>query len=154
MAESHMVHILNRRSALPVGEPADGDPLEAGRVYVAPRDRHLTIESTCWRLHRGAKRHRMRPGVDPLFESAAKAYGARAVGIVCSGSGSDGLTGCIAIKAGGGLTIAQWPEEARAPWMPRHTIEKDDVDAVLDAAGIAAVMPMLARGEPIVPAAR
>jgi two-component system, chemotaxis family, protein-glutamate methylesterase/glutaminase len=69
--------------------------------------------------------------VDPLFLSAAEVYGRRVVGNLLSGGGADGVRGLIAIKARGGLTLVQDPEEARNPTMPARAIAEDDVDAVL-----------------------
>jgi two-component system chemotaxis response regulator CheB len=113
--ESQLDRLLGRFSALPVGEPADGDPIKAGQVYVAPRDVHMSMHDDRWRLYRGPKVHFSRPAIDPLFMSAAASRGRRAVGVLLSGGGSDGVLGLLAIKAANGLSIAQQPSEAQAP---------------------------------------
>ena len=77
--DSQLVGLLSRKTALPVVEPADGDVISLGHVYVAPRDMHLTVDADRWRLVRGAKVHWTRPAVDPLFASAAEQFGARCV---------------------------------------------------------------------------
>jgi two-component system, chemotaxis family, protein-glutamate methylesterase/glutaminase len=146
--ESQLTGILSRSAELPVSEPSDGEPLKSGHVYVAPRDLHMTIEGECWRLRRGPKIHRMRPAVDPLLISAAEARGSRVVGILLSGGGSDGVDGLIAITGKGGLSIAQRPDQARQPSMPESAIREDDVDAVLCVSEIAAMLPLLAAGQP------
>lgn len=149
---SQLAAVLARSVERPVSEPKDGEPLEAGHVYLAPRDVHMTIEDECWRLARGPKVHRMRPAVDPLFTSAAAARGARVVGILLSGGGVDGVEGLIAIKGKGGLSIVQQPDEARQPSMPLTAIREDDVDAALRTEEIAEMMLLLAAGRPYTPA--
>ena len=107
---------------------------------------HLTVEADRWRLVRGPKVHWTRPAVDPLFASAADRYGPRCVGVLLSGGGSDGVAGLIAIKAMGGLSIAQNPAEAQAPSMPIRAIHGDDVDAVLSTDEIAGALAALTTG--------
>jgi two-component system chemotaxis response regulator CheB len=145
--ESQLDRLLGRFSALPVGEPADGDPIKAGQVYVAPRDVHMSMHDERWRLHRGPKVHFSRPAIDPLFMSAAASRGRRAVGVLLSGGGSDGVLGLLAIKAADGLSIAQQPSEAQAPSMPRHAIDEDHVDAILRLDQIASLIAALAVGQ-------
>ncbi len=123
--------MLAGRSGHVVKEPADRKPIRPGHVYLAPRDLHLLVEDSRIRLQRGPKEHFTRPAVDPLFRSLAASYGPRVVGIVLTGGGRDGLDGLMAIKAAGGYTIAQRPEEAPVPSMPARAVCGDDVDAVL-----------------------
>jgi two-component system chemotaxis response regulator CheB len=146
--DSQLVDLLSRKTALPVMEPVDGDPIVPGRVYVAPRDIHLVVGAERWRLVRGAKVHWTRPAVDPLFSSAAEWFGPRCVGILLSGGGADGVAGLIAIKAMGGLSIAQDPAEALDPSMPVRAIHEDDVDGIMKTDEIAGVMSALATGTP------
>jgi two-component system chemotaxis response regulator CheB len=146
--DSQLPYLLGRTAALPVSEPMDGDPICAVRVYVAPRDLHLTVEADRWRLVRGAKVHWTRPSVDPLFASAADRYGPRCVGVLLSGGGADGVAGLITIHAAGGLSIAQDPVEAREPSMPLRAIYEDHLDAVMGIEEIAAAVAALAAGEP------
>jgi len=145
--ESQLDRLLGRFSALPVGEPADGDPIKVGQVYVAPRDVHMSMHDDRWRLYRGPKVHFSRPAIDPLFMSAAASRGRRAVGVLLSGGGSDGVLGLLAIKAADGLSIAQQPSEAQAPSMPRHAIDEDHVDAILRLDQIASLIAALAVGQ-------
>src|SRR5262245_24437339 len=145
--ESQLDRLLGRISALPVAEPADGDPIKVGQVYIAPRDQHMSIQDDRWRLDRGPKVHFSRPAVAPLFMSAAANRGRRAVGVLLSGGGSDGVSGLLAIKAAGGLSVAQHPSEAEAPSMPRHAIHDDHVDAILRLEQIASLITALAIGE-------
>ncbi len=147
--EGQLVQLLGRRSQLPVSEPAHGEPLARGRVYVAPPDRHMEFDGASWKVARGAKVHWARPAIDPLFLSAAFTFGPRVLGVQLSGGGSDGVSGLIAIHKHGGLTMAQSPDEAESPSMPSAAITKDNIEAVLGAEQIGAAITGLATGEVI-----
>jgi two-component system, chemotaxis family, protein-glutamate methylesterase/glutaminase len=149
MYESQLARLLDRRSTLTVLEPTDSEPVEAGKVYLAPRDHHMVFAESVIRLHRGPQQHRFRPAVDPLFLSAAEVYGPRVVGILLSGGGADGVRGLIGIKARGGLSLVQDPREARNPTMPKSAIADDDVDAVLRLDQIGEALVLLTAGSAI-----
>jgi two-component system chemotaxis response regulator CheB len=74
--------ILQRSSRLPVVQAVHGDPVESGRTYVAPPDQHLMLVDGWMALSRGPTVNGLRPAVDPLFQSAARAYGSRVLAIV------------------------------------------------------------------------
>jgi two-component system chemotaxis response regulator CheB len=150
--ETQLPLVLGRHSALRTIEPDDGAELERRVVYVAPRDQHLLFEKDRARLSRGPREHMTRPAIDPLFRSAAKAYGPRVVGVLLTGFGGDGVPGMIEISNAGGLTLVQDPFEAAHPTMPRRAIAEDDVDVILPLDGIASVLVSLAQGH-AVPAA-
>jgi two-component system, chemotaxis family, protein-glutamate methylesterase/glutaminase len=135
--ESQLAEVLARRSHWSVVEPTNGQLPQHGRVYLAPRDRHLLVQEGRFHLPRSAKVHFTRPAIDPLFESAAVEYGERAIGVLLSGGGHDGLSGLIAIKEAGGTALVQDPGEAEFPWMPAHAIWFDHPDAALPVARIA-----------------
>jgi two-component system chemotaxis response regulator CheB len=141
--------VLGQRALIRVTEAVDGETIEWGRVYVAPADAHVVIEPGRLRLHHGPKIHFTRPAVDPLFTSAAAAYGSRVVGVLLSGGGDDGVSGLIAIKAAGGLSLVQHPAEAIVSSMPLNAIAFDHVDAILPLALIAATLVTLATGEEV-----
>ena len=145
----YLADILARHCLLPVAEPKHGEPVEPGRVYLAPRDFHLTLDTDRWRLDRDPKQHRMRPAIDPLLMSVAEARGNRVVGVLVSGGGAGGVEGLIAIKARSGISVVQLPQEARQPSMPQTAIREDDVDAALPAEEIAMLVPLLAAGRSI-----
>ena len=105
------------------------------------------LEDGVVRLNRGPKEHRTRPAIDPLFRSAAEAYGERVVGVLLSGFGDDGVPGLIEIKKAGGLSIVQDPKEALHASMPCTAIRDDDVDAVMKLGDLAAALVDLANGE-------
>jgi two-component system chemotaxis response regulator CheB len=90
----------------------------------------------------GPRENHVRPAADPLFRSAARAYGPRVIGVVLSGTGADGTEGLRVIKAHGGTAIVQDPAEAGFVGMPQYAIRYDYVDHVLPAAQIG---PMLQR---------
>src|SRR3954452_9488941 len=111
--------ILAEAGPLPAVNARDRMEIEPGHIYVAPPDQHLVIERPgLLRLSRGPKENRTRPAIDPLFRSAAVAYGPRAIGVVLTGWLDDGTAGLWAIKEQGGIAIVQHPEDALAPDMP------------------------------------
>ena len=146
---SVLVDILGRHCAIPVSEPRDGDAIETNRVYLAPRDRHLTVNGETWHLSDDGSTHRWRPAVNPLFTSAAKSRGSGVAGVLLSGGGADGVDGLIEIKRCGGLSIAQEPRQALQDSMPKSAIKYDDVDLVLRVEQIAEAIPPLVAGEPV-----
>lgn len=144
---THLREVIARPSQLPVVEVNEREPMQAGRVYLAPRDRHLRFDDGMLDSSRDAHQHRFRPAIDPLFMSAASLHGPRVVGVLLSGGGEDGVPGLVAIKAAGGLSLVQDPGEARAPSLPNAAIRKDDVDAVLKIADLGTVLCALASGD-------
>jgi two-component system chemotaxis response regulator CheB len=147
-AVSRLPRILARSGPLPAAHAVDGEPIEAGRVYVAPPDRHLLLRPGRVELSRGPRENHARPAVDPLFRSAARAYGPRVVGVVLSGALYDGSAGLMAIKARGGAAVVQDPVEAVVAGMPRSALRYVAADHVLPAAAIAPMLDRLAR-EPV-----
>ncbi len=134
--------ILNRRGPLPAAHPSDGERIENGRIYVAPPDLHLLVKRGYIRLAHGPKENRHRPAVDPLFRTAARAYGSRVVGVVLSGTLDDGTAGLLTVKSRNGMAIVQDPEEALYDGMPRSAIENVKVDFVLS---LSEIVPELVR---------
>jgi two-component system, chemotaxis family, protein-glutamate methylesterase/glutaminase len=143
---SNWSDVLGGKTKLRVVEPTDGDPLMRGVVYIAPADCHMTFERDRIALDGGAKEHRTRPAVDPLFASAALAYGPRVVGVVLTGGGHDGMQGLLDITTAGGLSLVQKPSEAKDASMPEYAIAHDHVRAALTVDEIGDVLVLLARG--------
>lgn len=138
-ANSVLSQILGRASPVPVGTPADYDPIRPGQILVGPPDHHLLVDREQVRVVRGPKHDRHRPAIDPLFESASRAHGARVLGVVLSGTLDDGAAGLRTIRRRRGLALVQDPETALFCGMPRSAIElAGDVEVVaLDLMGAA-----------------
>ena len=130
-SNSMLPEILNRAGKLKAKHPNDGEPIELGKIYIAPPDHHLLLESGRIRLTKGPKENRFRPAIDPLFRSAAYAYGSRVVGVVLTGALDDGTAGLWAIKDRGGIAVVQDPAEAEQPSMPASALKNVEVDHCL-----------------------
>lgn len=132
---------LNAVSALPVVEAAAGEPVRAGRVYVAPGGVHLTLSRSdgyvVAALEETAPVWGVRPAADVLFAAVARHYGPRSCGVVLTGMGRDGTEGLRAIREVGGWTIAQDRESSVIFGMPRSAArfarEVLPVDRIADA---------------------
>ena len=120
--------VLNRFGTVPAANAADGEAIEPNRIYVAPPDRHLLVEEGRVRVTRGPKENRFRPAVDPLFRSAAYAYGRQVIGVILSGALDDGTAGLWTIKQRGGLAVVQDPQDAEVPSMPENALREVAVD--------------------------
>lgn len=125
--------ILARSTQLSVAFASTGDPIEPGRIYIAPSDFHLVMAADGLRVVHGPRENGFRPAVDPLFRTAARQLGPRVIGVVLSGALSDGTYGLSVIKHYGGTTIVQDPEDAIISSMPRSALNHVDVDHVLPA---------------------
>src|SRR5436305_3789884 len=140
---SLLARILERRCALPVMTAENGMRAEPGNVYVAPPDRHLLVDDDgTLQTPRGPRENSHRPAVDPLFRSAAVAYGANTIGVVLTGTRDDGTSGLNAIKQCGGIAVVQDPNDAAFPSMPKNALEHVQVDHV---AAMHEVAPLLVR---------
>jgi two-component system, chemotaxis family, protein-glutamate methylesterase/glutaminase len=126
-----LAEILQRVSPLAVADAVDGQAITQGHIYIGPPDRHLLIEQERIRLSRGPKENRFRPAIDPLFRSAALAYGPRVIGVVLTGNLDDGTAGLWTIKDRGGIAIVQDPQEAMYPSMPSSALANVEVDYCL-----------------------
>lgn len=124
--------ILSRTGPLTAVHAVDGEPLLHGRIYVAPPGRHLLVKRASVRAVNGPNENGHRPAVDPLFRSAARAHGRRAIGVILSGTLDDGTAGLYAIKQRGGAALVQDPAEALFDGMPLSAIEHVAVDFIGD----------------------
>ena len=143
---------MGRTSAYRVTEAEDGDAVAAGRVFVAPGGRHLALERGPGGLKArvlpasDAAGSRYCPSIDVLFESAARAMGDRVCALVLTGMGHDGRRGVEAVKAAGGLTLAESEESAVVYGMPEEAIATGGVDEVLGLERMAQRIARFARG--------
>ena len=123
--------LLDRQSNLGVSLAEDGMALAAGQVYIAEPGKHLLVEGEVLSVVFSARVHYVCPSADLLFVSAAGSFGRRVIGVVLSGTGKDGTLGCVAIKAKGGVTIAQDAATCRYDGMPKSAIDANAIDYVL-----------------------
>jgi len=136
--------ILARSGNLPACKATDGMPLASPGFYVAPPDSHMLVDGGVLRLAHGPRENRCRPAIDPLFRSAARTHGRGVVGIVLTGDLDDGTDGLWTIKRQGGIAIAQDPEEALFPSMPRSAMQHVSVDHVVRLAELGPLLVKLA----------
>ncbi len=134
--------------ALRVDYARDGDPVDHGRVYVAPPDHHMVLEAGRVGLNRNARENRSRPAIDPLFRSASRSYGARVVGVLVTGMLDDGVQGLWFVRRRGGVTIVQDPGDAEEGDMPSAAIAEGVADHVAPLREIPALVNRLVR-EPV-----
>jgi two-component system chemotaxis response regulator CheB len=146
---SLLAEILGRRSGLEVRQAADCGRVAAGSVLIAPPDHHLLVNPDgSLSLTRTELVHFSRPSADLLFESVAASYRSRAIGVVLSGSGSDGAMGAKAIKKTGGTLIVQDPATAEFPGMPGAALQAGPADFVLPLQEIAGALRSLVAERP------
>jgi len=142
-ASSILPSILSRAGPLPARHAQDGEPIQTGRIYVAPPDLHMLLEAGHIRLSRGPKENGSRPAIDPLFRTAARSYGPRVIGVILSGNLNDGTAGLITIKQRGGVAMVQTLESALYPGMPASAMEHLAVDYALPPGEIAELLTEL-----------
>jgi two-component system, chemotaxis family, CheB/CheR fusion protein len=141
--ESALTAILSKATEMPVREVKEGMHVEANHVYVIPANSDMSVLDGLLHIAgRTAPPGRHLP-IDYFFSSLAESRGPRAIGVVLSGTASDGTAGIKAIKAAGGVTFAQEPESARFDGMPRSAIASGCVDFVLTPERIAAELARL-----------
>jgi len=126
---SRLSNLLGKVTAMPVSEVTQTTTPKPNTVYVQPPNKCVMAKDGTLRLVR--REERLNVAIDHFFESLAEECGSRAIGIVLSGTGSDGTAGLRAIKAAGGLTFAQNQESAKFDGMPRSAIRSGFVDLVL-----------------------
>jgi two-component system chemotaxis response regulator CheB len=145
---SNLPQILVRAGTLPAAHAVDGGTIHPSRIYVAPPNRHLILEGDHMHLSVGPRINNVRPSIDVLFRSAARAFGPRVVGVVLSGTLDDGTLGLDAIRLRGGIVVVQDPAEARFSGMPRSAIERIDPDYVVPVAEIPRLLQKLTAASP------
>ncbi len=143
--ESRLTDLLGRATDMPVLEASHGLPMRPNQVYVIPPNASISIADGVLQVTpRGEARGPHLP-VDYLLRSLAETHQARAIGVVLSGTGSDGTMGLCEIKAVGGITFAQDEKSAKHAGMPRTAIDSGCVDFVLPPEEIAQRLAEIAR---------
>jgi two-component system chemotaxis response regulator CheB len=136
--------LLSLRSGLEVREAGDKEPIDGGRVYVAPPDYHLLVEEDGFALSTDAMVNHSRPSIDVLFDSAADVYGDRLIGVILTGANEDGAYGLKRVKRRGGVTIVQDPDTAERRTMPAAALATGAADHVMPLEEIAPKLTELA----------
>lgn len=123
--------LLGRNTTMKVVQAEDQMPVEINHVYVIPPNKYLTIRDGVLHLSTPITRHGTRMPIDFFFRSLSESQEEQAIGIILSGTGTDGTLGLKAIKGRGGVAMAQAPETAEYNGMPRSAIATEIVDYVL-----------------------
>jgi two-component system CheB/CheR fusion protein len=129
--ESFTVELLSKKTEMEVCEATDQTRVEANHVYVIPPNRYLAVQNGSLKVTEPEAPRGARAAIDFFLRSLAEDCQERAIGIILSGTGADGVLGARAIKAHGGLTIAQDPTTAQHEGMPSSAIAAGVVDHVL-----------------------
>ena len=143
--ESELEEILSRATALPVMRVSDGVKVEPDHVYVIPANTSMSVSKGVLHLGAREKVRGMHFPIDHFFHSLADERGDQAIGVILSGTASDGTNGCSAIKAAGGITFAQDPDSAKYNSMPRSAIYAGVIDFVMSPKNIANELARISR---------
>ena len=143
--ESALTTLLSKATSMPVVEVSDGLAVEPNYVYVIPPNKNMTIRKGNLRLAPRSEAPGLQRPIDEFSVALAEEQGNAAIGVVLSGTGSDGTYGLKAIKTAGGVTFAQDPKTAQWPAMPANAITAGAVDFVLSPKSIAAELARIGR---------
>lgn len=150
--KSILPELLARATPLPVSEAEDGTPVAPDHIYVMPRNVSMAIDGGALRLRPREEGRGLRHPIDAFLQTLAEDQGARAIGVILSGTATDGTLGLEAIKAEGGITFAQEPKSARYDSMPRSAIAAGCVDFTLRPEEIAEELARISRHPYVAPA--
>ena len=148
---SHLAELLQTHAKMPVAQVTETVELEPNRVYVIPPGANLEAIDTHLRLAELQQSRRDRAPIDHFLRTLSRTHDGDAIGVILSGTGSDGTLGLREIKEKGGLTIAQDPAEAEYDGMPQSAIATGSVDLVLPLDAIPAAVLRYLGTEPAVP---
>jgi two-component system CheB/CheR fusion protein len=147
---SMLPQLLARETTLVVDELVDGVVPKGGHAYITPPNKNLIFEGESLHLVEAPPQISPKPSINAFFESLAEAKGEDAVGVILSGTGSDGARGIRAIKAAGGMTFAQDPSDAKYAGMPQAAVDTGSVDFVLRPEHIGEELTLLAKSPPVI----
>lgn len=142
-AGSVLDEVLSRAGPLPAMFASGHDRFRKGHILIAPPDRHLLVEGDTVVLGHGPRENYARPAIDPMMRSAAACCGPRTVGVVLTGTMSDGASGLWAIDQCGGMTVVQDPSDAAFPAMPTNALNRVRPDHVVKLADMAGLLTSL-----------
>jgi len=143
--KSMLTELLARLTKMPVREIKNGMPIEVNHVYIIPPGTNVSIASGKLMLSRLEDMGLKRMPIDWFFHSLAEEQGNRAIGVILSGTATDGTLGAEAIKAEGGITFAQDEKSAKYDGMPQSAIAAGCVDFVLSPKKIASELERIAK---------
>jgi two-component system chemotaxis response regulator CheB len=121
-SDAMLARFLQDHTGLQVCEPEDKQPIEAGRMYIAPANYHMLVEDGHFSLSLDEPVRYSRPSIDVTLTSAASAFGHKAVGVVLTGANADGGEGLRRIADAGGLAVVQDPATAEVATMPEAAL--------------------------------
>lgn len=131
--KSMMVDLLSKNAQIPITEARQGETIEVDTIYVCPPNQMITVENGKIQLEAPKSTYiGPKPNIDLLFESIAHEYKSKSVGVILSGTGSDGARGLRMIKSFAGFTYVQDPDTAKYDGMPKSAIMASKVDFILD----------------------
>jgi two-component system chemotaxis response regulator CheB len=146
---NNLLDALNKVGKLKCMHATHGLPVKSGHAYLAPSDHHIMIDKNgCLLVTKGAQENRYRPAIDPLFRSAAVAFGSKVIGILLTGYLDDGTAGLIAIQRCKGICIVQDPTDAEYPEMPTNALNQLKVDYCVPIAEMGALLATLITKKP------
>ncbi len=148
---SMMTQLLERDTAMRLMEVVPGAIPAPNTVYFTPANRNVTLVDGRFELVKPAKEAYPKPSINAFFNSLAESSNEQAIGVVLSGTGSDGAAGIYSIKAAGGFTFAQEPSSAKYSSMPQAAIDTDSVDWVLPPEKIGEEIALIVRSRGAVP---
>jgi two-component system CheB/CheR fusion protein len=150
---SMMSQLLGRETTMTVRDIEDGMLPEPNMVYITPPNRNLTLKEGHFRLVEPARESMPKPSVNRFFASLAEEVGESTIGIILSGTGSDGAAGIHAIKAAGGFTFSQDPDTAKYNGMPQSAIDTGSVDWILPPEQMGAEISLIVLNRGLIPVA-
>lgn len=135
--DSQLATVFGHRLAIPVEEARDKQDIQPGTLYFATPGYHLSVEADrSLSLSLEEPVHHSRPSIDVLFESAADVYGPNLLAVLLTGANDDGARGLARVKALGGITVVQDPDEAQVSTMPEAALALHEPDHILTLQGI------------------
>lgn len=149
--KSMLPQLLGRETSLPVIEIAHGQRPQPDTIYITPPDRNVVLKDGQLELLQSPRELTPKPSANLFFASLAEERREDAIGIILSGTGSDGSSGIRAIKAAGGFTFAQDPQSAKYDGMPKSAIDTGCVDWIQTPEGISEELARLSASRPVLP---
>lgn len=146
--ESHLAELLQPHVRMPVQQVQGEVPLEPNRVYIIPPGQNLSTIDTHLRTTPLEEQRRLRAPIDHFLRTLARTHDGDAFGVILTGTGSDGTLGIREVKARGGITVVQDPNDAEYDGMPQSAIATGVVDAILPVAAIPGALLGYAKTRP------